>query len=300
MKKLAAGLLALCLLLSACGGETAGEERATDWTVQQMAEAILASQGAPPEMTTLLPGDELYETYLTVSYGLTEEDVADGAILAAGGTSAQEIAVFRLAEDAGGEAAETLETYLVHRVGSFTGYLPEEAALLEDAEVVSQGGYVALLACQDVTAAEDAFERCFTDPPPEDGGEESITPNPSTEVEAPPPLKNRGPWRRNQRPQRKNKRKTRSKVRLQQRKRRKRPRPRSRRPFRRPTRRPPPKRPRTPPGPMTGPGCSPPGPPGTGAAWRRRTRPSWMSARRSSPRWCRRTARTTTRSWRSI
>ena len=186
MKMLTAGLLPLCLLaLSACGGETAEEERTTDWTVQQMVESILASQDHPPEMTVLLPGEELYETYLTVSYGLAEEDVADGAILATGGASAQEIAVFRLTEDADGAAVtETLETYLVNRTGSFTGYLPEEAALLEDAEVVSQGDYVALLACEDVTAAADAFARCFTDPPPGDDGEaEAVTEETFTETE---------------------------------------------------------------------------------------------------------------------
>ena len=177
MRKLTAGLLALCLLLSACGGEPAEEERTMDWTVQQMAEAILACQDAPPEMTALLPGDELYETYLTVSYGLAEEDVADGAILAAGGASAQEIAVLRLTEEADGVAvAETLEMYLVNRTGSFTGYLPEEAALLESAEVVSQGDYVALLACEDVTAAEDAFARCFTVAPPAEMSEETERP----------------------------------------------------------------------------------------------------------------------------
>ena len=163
----------LAAALTGCGGaeREADTTDTTGWTVRQMAEAILASQDAPPEMTELLPGEDLYRTYLSVSYGLTESDVADGVILAAGGTSAQEIAVFRLTEAADGQAAETLETYLENRAGSFTGYLPEEAALLENAAVASRGEYVALLACQDVTAAEEAFERCFTDPPPEDSEE---------------------------------------------------------------------------------------------------------------------------------
>ena len=164
--------------LSSCGGaeSEADTTDTSDWTVRQMAEAILAAQADPPEMTELLPGEEPYETYLTVSYGLKEADVADGVILAAGGTSAQEIAVFRLTRAAGGQAAETLETYLENRVGSFTGYLPEEAALLENAAVASRGEYVALLACQDVTVAEEAFERCFTDPPPEDSEEAAFSP----------------------------------------------------------------------------------------------------------------------------
>ena len=168
----------LATALTGCGGaeREADTTDTTGWTVRQMAEAILASQDAPPEMTELLPGENLYGTYLSVSYGLTEADVADGVILAAGGTSAQEIAVFRLTEAADGQAAETLETYLENRAGSFTGYLPEEAALLENAAVASRGEYVALLACQDVTAAEEAFERCFIDPPPEDSEEAALSP----------------------------------------------------------------------------------------------------------------------------
>ena len=168
----------LAAALTGCGGaeREADTTDTTGWTVRQMAEAILASQDAPPEMTELLPGEDLYGTYLSVSYGLTEADVADGVILAAGGTSAQEIAVFRLTEAADGQAAETLETYLENRAGSFTGYLPEEAALLENAAVASRGEYVALLACQDVTAAEEAFERCFIDPPPEDSEEAALSP----------------------------------------------------------------------------------------------------------------------------
>ena len=39
-------------------------------------------------MTAILPGDELYETYLTDSYGLDISSVEDGAIFVAGGASA--------------------------------------------------------------------------------------------------------------------------------------------------------------------------------------------------------------------
>lgn len=165
MIKALIGLLSL-LLLSACG---APEPADTDWTLRQMAEAIRASQEAPPEMEVLLPQDELYNTYITSIYLLDPDAVSDGVILTSGGTSAQEIALLRVSEDAGA-AAEALRAYLETRTGDFTGYFPEEAALLEQAEVLVRGSYVALLACGDPPAARDAFAACFTGAPPASGG----------------------------------------------------------------------------------------------------------------------------------
>lgn len=170
MKHIRTYLLAVCLVLvlTSCGGTPSGQDSAeTDWTVQQMASAVWEA-GTRLEGTEILPGDELYDTYLTTSYGLDAAQVTESAIWVAGGTSAQEVAVFRLAEDASGEEiSETLRTFLENRTGAFTGYLPEEAALLESAEVVSQGDYVVLLACENTEAARDAFDRCFSQEPPE-------------------------------------------------------------------------------------------------------------------------------------
>ena len=167
MKKLQIGGLFACLLLalSACTASPSGSD--TAWTVRQMAEEIWTSQADLSSGTEILPEDESYSSYLTASYGLDPEDIADGAILAAGGASAREVAVLRLQADASPDAvAEALQVYLENRAGAFTGYLPEEAALLEEAEVVTQGTYVALLACEDVPAAREVFDQCFTQAPP--------------------------------------------------------------------------------------------------------------------------------------
>ena len=99
MKYIPSALLTLCLLagLTACAGtpaEQAPEE--TAWTVRQMAASIWEA-GSSLGGTELLPGDDLYDTYVAGSYGLDAAEIADGAIWAAGGTSAQETAVFQTA-----------------------------------------------------------------------------------------------------------------------------------------------------------------------------------------------------------
>ena len=176
MKRMIIRILAAALLttvqLTACGGPAFEEEVRTGWTVEQMAQAVW-NAGSELEGTALLPGDALYESYLTGVYGLDARDVAAGTIWAAGGTSAQEAAVLQLEEGASvEEAAAALRSYLERRAEEFTGYLPEETALLEEAGVVTRGSYVALLACGDMEAAAEAFDRCFTEEPPEDSPEE--------------------------------------------------------------------------------------------------------------------------------
>ena len=171
MKRLAVSILCLVLCLTACA-EKSGDAYETDWTVRQMAQAVW-NAGSALDGTEILPGGELYDTYLTSTYGLSAQDAADGAMIAAGGMSAQETAVFRLAETAGaGEITQILQSYLERRRGAFTGYLPEEAALLDGAQVVVRGAYVFLIACEDMDAAQAATERCFTDDPPENTPEQ--------------------------------------------------------------------------------------------------------------------------------
>lgn len=160
------------LLLTSCGQSRQAAET-TDWTPLQIARAILESQPEPPPMTAVLPGDGLYDSYIEDYYQLDPAGVADGAIFCADTASAQEIAVLRLAEGADtGEAERALSDYGQRRAGAFTGYLPEEAALAENASVTARGNMVALLICREPDVAGAAFERAFTEPPP---GPEDLT-----------------------------------------------------------------------------------------------------------------------------
>ncbi|MDE7261041.1 MAG: DUF4358 domain-containing protein [Oscillospiraceae bacterium] len=174
--------LLLCLLLTACSREAPAE--ATDWTPAQMVRAVLASQNGAEETQTLAWGDGLFDTYITDYYGLRAGEVTDGAIAYAGGVSALEVAVVRLSDGADAqEAVWALIDYIQSRAGAFAGYAPEQYAILENAEAVSQGQYAALLICPDPKAAETAFRACFTSSPPEEDPApepEPIQPEPET------------------------------------------------------------------------------------------------------------------------
>ena len=110
--------LLLALGLAGCGEDYSAE----GWTALDMANVIA---GETAEELSAVTGG-LYDEYLLDYYRLDPETIEDGAVLAAGGASAQEIAVFRFSEpgesqDAGGSREE----YLRSREPDFIGYAPE-------------------------------------------------------------------------------------------------------------------------------------------------------------------------------
>ena len=191
MKKALLCALLLCLALTACSG---GEEETggVDPGPEALARAVLDSQEDAGGLE-LLEGEAL-SVQLREACGL--EDWTSGAVYAASGMDAREIAVVRFeSEEAARTGAEALEAYRLDREAAFFGYAPEEADLLEQASVVRSGRYAALLACQDPAAAEAAFEDGLAGEAEEVLGEaspvpEEPTPAPETEpeeTEAAPP-----------------------------------------------------------------------------------------------------------------
>jgi len=182
-------LSALLWSLVGCGQ---GEGEETAWTAAQMAESLYALDAAA-SFERITAGEAGFADYLTNYYHIDPQDVADGAILYTGGASAQEIAVLRLESAALAEdAEEALRSYIEERTGAFTGYLPEEAAMLEQSSAVRRGSYAALLICEGQRAAQELFDSCFAgaEPPAVSplppGGTEAVTPsaNPAPEAEA--------------------------------------------------------------------------------------------------------------------
>lgn len=151
--------IALLALLCACGGGTDAAP-ASGVDAAQVARSVLDSQtdaGGLSEQS----GEDL-AFYLTGLYGLEEGSWSDAAVYAASGVDAREIAVLCPAAEDGLEGlCAVLEAYRRTRAGDFFGYAPAQSALLENAAVVTGGGYAALLVCQDLQAAKDAFAACI-------------------------------------------------------------------------------------------------------------------------------------------
>lgn len=183
--------LALCLLLTACGA--AEEPPETADPPAGLMEAVCRSQEGLPELETLTPEDPAFGEYLTAYYRLSLEEVEDGIIRCASGMSACELAVLRFSGEADLQAVETaLLAYQESRAGDFTGYLPEEAALVEDGLVVLQGRWAALLLCPEPEAAREALLARFDpDAPPlperPEASPEEEEPDPPPQEEPEPP-----------------------------------------------------------------------------------------------------------------
>ena len=85
--------------------------------------------------------------------------IDDGAVLqTAGGGVADEVSVLHLkkSEDVS-IAKKKLEDRVTERRNQFNGYKPEEVYKLDNARIVVQGNYVALLICNDADNVEAAL-----------------------------------------------------------------------------------------------------------------------------------------------
>ena len=163
-----AASLALAAVLTL--GLTACKPKTADLSVDDVEGALLDSQTGLPAMTAPA-GDEL-TSYLTDGYGLDAALWESAAVSYAGGTQSDEVSVVLCkTEDDVSTVYSALQEYLRGRLGDFTGYLPEEAAQLENASVTARGRYVALLALPDNDKAQAAFDDILsaeappTDPP---------------------------------------------------------------------------------------------------------------------------------------
>jgi len=125
------------------------------------AQVILYSQSDRADYTALSAEDGAF--CLTQLYGIEVPDRPDGgfgyAVYTAGGVDAREVAVvFGLSSPEKAHAAAAgMEAYRQGRVGDFTGYAPDQAALAEEGAVLDGNGAAVLLLCADPDAAQAAL-----------------------------------------------------------------------------------------------------------------------------------------------
>jgi hypothetical protein len=174
-------VLALGLSLAGCGRGGDSTDLSCDAMVRAMLDA--APEGEQSEQLEWYEGQEL-DGYLADYYGL-ELSPSDGAVVRLGGVHAFELAVLKVPEGDANSAATQLRAYLQGRLGDFTGYEPEQAALVEGALVLTRGEWVALIVSQDPDAVRAAFDGCFT-------GNGSGSGNSSVAADVPVVLQGRG------------------------------------------------------------------------------------------------------------
>ena len=174
-----------------------GETDKMEWTAQAVAAAVVKSQSDADGLAEL--SGDILTGYLN-SLGLTEWE--DAAVLTGQGMDGREITVVRLADEAAAKAAaQCLEDHREARIRDFFGYAPDQADLLEQAVVLTEGNCAAFLACADMKAAATAFAACFDgtvtefvslpsaaipEISPEPTPESHLTPEPTPELSAQP------------------------------------------------------------------------------------------------------------------
>ena len=154
-------MIVIFLLLSLAG---CGKQQSTETAMppDEISSAIVESQSELPSLNQIHFHDTDFSLWLSDYYLIEAEKIADGAICYADGAEASEIAVLELKDEEDSKMVETaLEEYRKNRIVVFEGYAPQQAALVENGSIVVNGKYAALLICQDVSAAEAAFLRCF-------------------------------------------------------------------------------------------------------------------------------------------
>ena len=166
MKKMISLLLAALLLASlpACQRTKRSQSSGRQPAATEVVSALMLASGYTGQVEDLEymnaggHGDEFLSVYLENAYGLSDGDWKDAAVIRAAGASAFELAVLRLeTESRAAQAVDLLTSYLDRREGDFTGYAPEQAAMVAGAGVAREGAYAALCICPDPDQAAAAF-----------------------------------------------------------------------------------------------------------------------------------------------
>ena len=146
-------LIAAALLFAACGEKTAPTVSLYDLT-----RDMCAADHALPSMSSISSSDEKAAELFTYFADFDYEKVDAYYLTYAADGAPFELGVIAL-KDAGDVKAceDALKAHIEGRVNLYKSYAPDYVPQAEQADVLTEGRYVALVMCKDRTAAGQAF-----------------------------------------------------------------------------------------------------------------------------------------------
>lgn len=110
-------------------------------------------------------GEDLYEDSFDNLYGIQFKDISDGAILyTESGGLADEISIVCMKDNSDVQVArQKLQERIEARRNTFAGYKPEEVYKLDNASVIVQGNYAALIISDDNDSFEAEIRRIISE-----------------------------------------------------------------------------------------------------------------------------------------
>ncbi len=162
-KAVCLGLCALLLGLAAgCGPAAGPEDDGKDVDMAALMDAMVAADTTLPKMAAVTGEGELAAEDFTYLSDLDYELIDTYFYVYAEAGTAEEIAVIKL-KDAGQAAAamSSLQRHIEARQGTFREYDPEQIPLTEDAVIIREGRYVALIVCEKNGLVQNVFRDSF-------------------------------------------------------------------------------------------------------------------------------------------
>ena len=155
----------LCIvLLSGCSKKTS-DTIDTDMTLNEILGTIVTSQTDTMNLETIESDSDSYLQQLEDHYALSDTiNDMEGVISKSIDVSSDEFAVFHITNSklTTDTVKAALEQYILNRKVDFLGYAPYEVEKLDQSTVAISGDYIALIICNEVPKAVDAFFSCFT------------------------------------------------------------------------------------------------------------------------------------------
>lgn len=153
-KTIALVCAALCLLLTACGGNS-GSQSDTPARPFQASDvtSILASNAFSEEL------EELDADLVCTLYGLDEAMITGCTAHLSTGASAEEVVLFTVGDEANVQAVRTAcEKRVADQAKAYASYLPGEVTKLDKAILEVRGTTVLLVVANDAAAARAAID----------------------------------------------------------------------------------------------------------------------------------------------